>query len=72
MRWLKMEDGGPDQAQQRRGPHEALRGEGWLGDGQGGGGGGGGGGHGNHQHQLHTSDHRDCEQETECWRIPEL
>ena len=48
-----MEHGGPDQAQQRRGPHEALRGEGWVGDGHGGGeGGGGGGGHGNQKHQL--------------------
>ena len=47
---------GPDQAQQRRGPHHGLRSVGRDGQGSGGG--------GNHYYQRQTSDHRDCDQET--------
>ena len=47
---------GPDQAQQRRGPHKGLRSVGRDGQGSGGG--------GNHYHQQQTSEHRDCDQNT--------
>ena len=52
-----MGQSGPDQAQQRRGPHQGLRSVGR--DGQ-----GSGAGDSNHEYQRQTSDHRDCDQET--------